>query len=124
MSKINTYIAVFFKKYKDEGVSTAINYIFSSNTLLTDTTQLADLKNKVDSTRRNIGKYYGNSLIIKKNVSPDLVLLTYLVKHEKQPIRFSFIFYKADENWMLYKFQYDDQVISELEDSGKIYFIK
>jgi hypothetical protein len=124
LKKVNEYISVFFKKYKDEGTSKAIDYIFSSNNLLVSTSQLYDLKNKLDSTRKILGNYDGQALITEKNVSTDLVLLTYLVKHEKQPIRFSFIFYKPNADWVLFKFQYDDQVISELEDSGKIYFIK
>jgi hypothetical protein len=124
LTKVNEYISVFFKKYKEDGSYKAIDYIFSSNKLLANTSQLNDLKNKLDSTRKVIGNYSGQVLITEKSASTDLVLLTYLVKHEKQPIRFSFIFYKPNEDWVLYKFQYDDQIISELEDSGKIYFIK
>jgi hypothetical protein len=122
--KVDSIVNTFFQKYKVEGSSPAIDYIFSTNPLLTDKSQLDGVKSKLDSTRKVIGAYYGNSLITRKNVSSDLILLTYLVKHERQPIRFSFIFYKAINNWTLFKFQYDDDVISELEDSGKIYFIK
>ncbi|WP_426669037.1 hypothetical protein ACPPVU_22795 [Mucilaginibacter sp. McL0603] len=124
LTKVHESIEVFFKKYKEEGTSKAVDYIFSSNNLLASPDQLDNLKNKLDSTRRFIGNYKGKVLITEKDASSDLVLLTYLVKHEKQPIRFSFIFYKPDTEWVLFKFQYDDQIISELEDSGKIYFIK
>jgi len=124
LKKVNEYISVFFKKYKENGSSQAIDYIFSSNKLLANITQLDDLKSKLDSTRRLIGDYYGQVLITEKNASTDLVLLTYLVKHEKLPIRFTFVFYKPNKNWVLFKFQYDDQIISELEEAGKIYFIK
>ena len=124
ISKVDSIVNNFFQKYKVEGSSSAIDYIFSTNTLGTDKKQLDGLKSKLDSTRNVIGTYYGYSLITRKSVSSDLILVTYLVKHNKQPIRFSFIFYKANNNWSLFKFQYDDEVISELEDSGKIYFIK
>jgi hypothetical protein len=124
LKKIHESIEVFFDKYKLEGSSKAIDYIFRTNNLVTSPDQLDNLKNKLDSTRKFIGDYKGNVLITEKNASSDLILLTYLVKHEKQPIRFSFIFYRPEKDWVLFKFQYDDQVISELEDSGKIYFIK
>jgi hypothetical protein len=124
LKTVHNSIEVFFKKYQEEGTNKAIDYIFSSNKLLASPDQLNGLKNKLDSTRRFLGNYTGKVLITEKDASSDLVLLTYLVKHEKQPIRFSFIFYKPTTEWVLFKFQYDDQIISELEDSGKIYFIK
>lgn len=120
----NQSIDVFFKKYQDEGTSKAVDYIFSSNLSLINSSQLSDLKSKLDSTRKIIGNFEGQELITQKHTSNSLVLFSYLVKHDKQPLRFTFIFYKPKTEWTLYKFKYDDQADSELEESGKIYFIK
>lgn len=114
----------FFKMYKDDGTAKAIDYIFSTNASLSDTNQLATLKNKLDSTRRQIGNFNRQELITQKSSSNSLVLFSYLVKHDKQPLRFTFIFYKPKNNWTLYKFKFDDETDTELEESGKIYFIK
>ncbi len=113
-------IDTFFKKYKDGGTSPAIDYLFGTNKLFTDTTQIATLKGKLDALRQTIGKYIGHELIVQKTASPSLVFYSYLVKHENQPIRFTFMFYKPKSDWVLYRFKYDDQMDAELEEAGKI----
>ncbi len=118
------YIDTFFKKYKQEGTAKAIDYIFSFNPSLVNVSQLTDLKSKLDSTRNLLGNFDSQELITQKSISNSLVLFSYLVKHEKQPIRFTFIFYKPKNDWTLYKFKFDDQADTELEEASKIYFIK
>jgi hypothetical protein len=113
-------IDTFFKKYKDGGTSPAIDYIFGTNKLFTDTTQISVLKTKLDALRQTIGKYIGHELIVQKTASPSLVFYSYLVKHENQPIRFTFMFYKPKNDWVLYRFKFDDQMDTELEEAGKI----
>ena len=113
-------IDIFFKKYKDDGTGPAIDYLFGTNKLFTDTAQITVLKGKLDALRQTIGKYTGKELIDQKSASPSLVFYSYLVKHESQPIRFTFIFYKPQNDWVLYRFKYDDQMDTELENAGKI----
>jgi hypothetical protein len=110
----------FFKKYKDEGTGAAIDYIFGTNKYFTNTAGISQLKAKLDSLRQGIGNYLGKDLIVQKNASNSLVFYSYLVKHEIQPIRFTFMFYKPQNEWVLYRFKYDDQMDAELEDAGKI----
>jgi hypothetical protein len=113
-------IDTFFKKYKDGGTSPAIDYLFGTNKLFTDTVQIAGLKGKLDALRQSIGKYLGKEIIAQRSASPSLFFYSYLVKHENQPVRFTFIFYKPQNDWVLYRFKYDDQLDIELEDAGKI----
>lgn len=113
-------IDVFFKKYKDEGADTAIDYLFATNKLLANLPQLSVLKAKLDSLPQSVGKYVGHELITQKSASPSLYFYSYLVKFENQPYRFTFMFYKPQNDWELYRFKYDDQIDSELEEAGKI----
>ena len=113
-------VNTFFKKYKDEGTAAAIDYIFGTNKYFTNTAGITQLKAKLDSLRQGIGNYLGKDLIVQKNASNSLVFYSYLVKHEIQPIRFTFMFYKPQNEWVLYRFKYDDQMDIELEDAGKI----
>ena len=113
-------VDTFFKKYKDDGTNPAIDYLFRTNKLFTNTSQITLLKAKLDSLRQSIGAYLGKELIVQKSASPSLVFYSYLVKHENQPLRFTFMFYKAKNDWVLYRFKYDDQMDNELEDAGKI----
>ncbi len=113
-------IDAFFKKYKDDGTGPAVDYLFATNKYFTNTNGINQLKTKLDSLRSNIGAYLGKDLIVTKTASNSLVYYSYLVKHEIQPIRFTFMFYKPQNDWVLYRFKYDDQMDAELEEAGKI----
>jgi len=113
-------VDAFFKKYKDDGTSPAIDYLFGTNKYFTNPAGISQLKAKLDSLRQGIGAYLGKDLIVQKNASNSLVFYSYLVKHEVQPIRFTFIFYKPQNEWVLYRFKYDDQMDAELEEAGRI----
>jgi hypothetical protein len=117
---ITSIVDTFFKKYKEDGTSPAIDYLFATNKLFTDTVQIGVLKSKLDALRQSVGDYTGRELIIQKSTSPSLVFYSYLVKHDKSPIRFTFMFYKPHNEWVLYRFKYDDQMDAELEEAGKI----
>ncbi|HEY8929372.1 MAG TPA: hypothetical protein VIM55_09295 [Mucilaginibacter sp.] len=113
-------LETFFKKYKDDGTAAAIDYLFGTNKYFTNTAGITQLKSKLDSLRQGIGSYLGRDLISQRQASNSLVSYSYLVKHEIQPIRFTFMFYKAQNEWALYRFKYDDQMDAELEEAGKI----
>jgi len=117
---VTAIIDTFFKKYKDDGTSPAIDYLFATNKLFTDTVQIGILKGKLDALRQSVGNYTGKEIIVQKSAAPSLIFYAYLVKHEKSPIRFTFMFYKPKNEWVLYRFKYDDQIDAELEDAGKI----
>jgi len=114
-----TYVDNFFKKYKNSPDS-AVDYLFSTNKLFTNVSQINLLKNKLDSLQLTVGRYLGKELMVQKTPSPSLVLYSYLVKHENQPVRFTFMFYKPQNDWVLYRFNYDDQIDMELIDAAKI----
>ncbi|MGF7040975.1 hypothetical protein [Mucilaginibacter lappiensis] len=116
---VTTYIDKFFKTYEKDGTSRAIINIFKTNPLV-DSTSLKGLIAKIDTTRGLIGMYIGKELIVQRKASNSLVLYSYLVKHEKQPVRFTFMFYKPKSDWVIYRLYFDDQVDNELEESAKI----
>jgi hypothetical protein len=115
-----SYVDGFFKRYKEEGSGPAVDYLFATNKLFTDAAQLLILKNKLDSLQISVGKYIGKELISQKSASPSFVLYSYLVKFENQPFRFIFVFYKPHNDWELYRFNFDDQLESELEEAAKL----
>jgi hypothetical protein len=116
---VTTYIDKFFKTYEKDGTSRAIINIFKTNPLV-DSTSLRGLIAKIDTTRALIGLYIGKELIIQRKASNSLVLYSYLVKHQNQPVRFTFMFYKPKNDWVIYRLYFDDQVDNELEESAKI----
>jgi len=110
----------FFKKYKDEGTGPALDYFFGTNKYFMNAEGLAQLKVKLDSVRQSLGAYVGKELISQKSASGSLVLYSYLVKHEVQPMRFTFILYKPHNDWVFYRFLYDDRMDQEMEEAVKI----
>lgn len=115
-----SYIDGFFKRYKASPDS-AIDYIFGTNKLFArNTSQISVLKMKIDSLQLSLGKYTGKELISERSASPSLVIYSYLVKHENQPVRFTFIFYKAQNDWALYRFNFDDSMDQEMFEAVKI----
>jgi len=113
-------IDAFFKKYKDDGTGPAVDYLFGTNKYFTNAAGISQLKIKLDSLRGTVGTYLSKELIAQRSSSPSLYLYSVLVKNEIQPLRFTFIFYKPQSEWVLYRFKYDDQMDSELEEAAKI----
>lgn len=114
-----SYIETFFKKYKTSSDS-AIDYIFGTNKLFTNLSQINMLKSKLDSLQLSLGPFIGRELIAEKSATNSLVIYSYIVKHENQPIRFIFMFYKPHNDWELYRFNYDDGMDAEMLESVKI----
>jgi hypothetical protein len=110
----------FFNKYKTEGADKSLDYIFSSTKSVSG---IENLKVKLDSARLQTGEFTGYSQVAQKSVGDGMVLLSYLVKHKNDPLRFTFIYYKPEDRWVLYKFYFDTDLVEELEYSGKLYFI-
>jgi hypothetical protein len=113
-------IDTFFKKIKSDGTDPAIDYLFSTNKLFNNVAQINLLKIKLDSLQRSVGQYVGKELIAQKSAGTSLAFYSYLAKFTVQPVRFTFMFYKAQNDWTLYRFKYDDQMDLELEEAGKI----
>ena len=109
----------FFKKYKTSADS-AVDYLFGTNKYFSNPAGIAQLKAKLDSMRMSLGAYAGHELIVQKTASPSLILYSYLVKHDVQPVRFTFIFYRPHSDWVFYRFLFDDQMDLEMEDAAKI----
>jgi accessory colonization factor AcfC len=74
-------------------------------------------------TEDYMGKYYGQELIATKKFSESFVLYSYLVKYDRQPIRFIFKFYKPNDQWVLYAYSFDDQLDNEIQESAKLYYL-
>lgn len=121
-SEIDSVIKEFFEVFKNKDSESAVDYIFKTNPDISSA-QLIDLKNKLSSLRLLAGRYSGYELITVQKASKSFLYYSYLVRFEKQPVRFIFIFYKPTSIWKIYKFKYDDQIDSELEQMGKVYLL-
>lgn len=87
-------------------------------------TEIDKLKTQFVTLQTYFGKYCGNVLITKKDISNTFFIYSYLVKYERQPVRFIFKFYKPKDAYIVFSFSYDMSLEEELEQSVKIQNMK
>ncbi len=111
----------FFNKYRYEPME-AVDYIFSKNPIFEGEAadQAQNVKDKLASAIPVLGRYYGREPITKKEIGTSLVLYSYLIQYERQPIRFTFKFYKPDREWFLLSFAFDDNLSDEIEEAARL----
>jgi len=118
-------ITKFFEGYnKDSGK--AIDDLYATNAWTSRIKEGIDgIKKELNGyTVDYVGKYYGYELITKRQLSDSFVLYSYMVKYDRQPMRFSFKFYKPNNTWTLYSFAVDSNLDDELSEAAKLYFLK
>ena len=114
----------FFDTYKkDAGL--AIRELYKTNKW-TERIQddIEEVVNMVNGfTTDYIGEYYGYEKITSKSFAESFRLFSYMVKYDRQPIRFTFKFYKPDEKWVLFSFNLDDSIDDEIGEAAKLYYL-
>ena len=119
-------VSNFFTEYKNDGSSKALDDLYSNNEWISRSTDaITKLKQQVESLNEDyVGKYYGYELIVEKRLSDSFVLMSYLVKFDRQPVRFTFQFYKPDNEWRTHSFKFDGAIDEEIEESAKVYYLE
>ena len=110
----------FFNKYRYNSQE-AVDFIFSKNPVFAGEAaqQAQQIKDKLAQAVPVLGKYYGREPITKQQIGSSLVLYSYLIQYERQPIRFTFKFYKPLREFILLGFSFDDNLSDELEKAAK-----
>jgi hypothetical protein len=117
-------INAFFKEYpKNPGQ--AVEDIYATNPWASRIRDgVENMKNEVNKYNIDyIGKYYGYELITKKQLSESFVLYSYIVKYDRQPLRYIFKLYKPNDKWTLYSFKIDMDLDDELEQAAKLFYL-
>jgi hypothetical protein len=124
-SNTDEIIIEFFKIY-EKSPTNAVDYIFGTNkwALERNKDAIENVKTQLNSSLKLVGDYYGKEKITEKSVGESLKLISYMLKFDRQPIRFTFTFYKPKDKWQILNFKFDDNLDDELEESGKVYRLK
>jgi hypothetical protein len=114
----------FFALYAKEPIK-AVEYAFSTNKWF-DRQQdgITNLKNKLKNAIDISGDYCGFELLSEKTAGQSITMTTYIVKYDRQPFRFTFLFYKAKDTWRVNNFSFDDDIDKDLEEATKAYRLK
>jgi len=115
----------FFNTY-EKSPQKAVDYVFGTNKWMVDRNKdgIENVKTQLSSFLGLVGDYYGYEKITEKSVGESYKLVSYMIKYDRQPVRFTFVFYKPKDIWQVQNFQYDDDLDDELEESGKVYRLK
>ncbi|KAB1067156.1 hypothetical protein F6U93_12105 [Tamlana haliotis] len=118
-------IDTFFATYKKDA-GKAVKELYETNKW---TERIKDDIDKIIGTVNGftesyMGKYYGYEIITKKKFAESFELYSYLIKYDRQPIRFIFKFYKPNDKWVLYSYALDDSLDDEIQEAAKLYYLE
>ena len=103
-------VSQFFTELKAGKNSAAIDNLYSSNPLMSQKAQqLTMLKQKIGAIAPLYGSLSGSENIHTEQLSPSLVRIVELAKHESHPIVWEFYFYKPKGKWIISHGVFNDQ---------------
>ncbi|WP_298313395.1 hypothetical protein [uncultured Aquimarina sp.] len=115
--------AEFFKKY-EQNSDAAFDFIFGTNKWMVENKDGIDsVKFKIREYAALMGEYIGFERLSDKPLGESLKVSVYLIKYERQPLRFIFKYYKAKDTWMLYNFKFDESIDDDLDEIMKYNYL-
>ena len=112
----------FFSQFENEGIDYALDQIVSANEWSMESSDVENVKLVLNEYLQYAGNYEGYELIFKRQIGKSIEQYSYLVKYERQFLRFSFIFYYASNSWRLHDFKFDTNIIDEIKESSRFYY--
>ncbi|WP_426668808.1 hypothetical protein ACPPVU_21570 [Mucilaginibacter sp. McL0603] len=110
----------FFEIYAAKPMD-AIDYLFS------DVKKIRQVNDDITAIKKNLkmtidqgGVNNGYELITEKNIGNNFKLQSYMVKYDKQPVRFIFIYYRPKDAWKIYTFQFNTNMDEELTSAATV----
>src|SRR5210317_923223 len=101
----------FFELYESKGSDEAVDYVFATNQWLnSERTTIDNIKTQLKKGISIIGQYYGYELIEKRSLGESFVLISYMLRYDRQPIKFTFILYRPNEKWQIQNLKFDDRL--------------
>jgi hypothetical protein len=82
---------------------------------------LDNVKTKMKSLVAVLGDYYGFEQLSEKTVGEHLKMVTFIVRYDREPLRFTFLFYKPKDAWRLNNFSFDEDLDKDLDEASKAY---
>jgi hypothetical protein len=107
----------FFMLFETD-TDNAVDFIFSTNKWFNTANmpQLTEIKGKIKKLYY-LGTFRGFEVSSKKILSPSLILITYMVKYDRQPIKIEFYFYKPELRWQIQTFRFEEDLKTDLQNA-------
>ncbi len=106
----------FFQLFQEQGSDAAVDYFFSTNKWLTnDKTSQENIKIQLKKGIAMLGQYYGYELIEKIVYTENYIMFNYMLKYDRQPIKFTFILYRPNKTWQIQNLKLDEKLEDDIE---------
>lgn len=116
-------ISTFFETYESNKPMEALDKLYSHTPWLERIRDDVErLKTQFANLKSIVGEYHGREVLYQRKVKECFFIATYLVRYDRQPIRFNFEFYNPSDQWILYSFSYDDSFDDDLVEAAKRQF--
>jgi len=113
-------IHTFFSKIKAGKVEEAVDFVYSDNPWLQKMPdQIQTIKNQLMSLDKLVGSYQSHEKLLEKVVADRYAYLYYFVAYDRQPLRFTFAYYKPKDRWMLFSFQFNTDITDQIAEEVK-----
>ncbi|NLA23401.1 MAG: hypothetical protein GX879_00385 [Bacteroidales bacterium] len=106
---------VFFDTFKED-VNKAIDYLFSTNDLISPQQEgIRSLKERLEMSRKLLGNYYGHELIQLEYAGDSYRRYTYMLRYDRQPVKIIMVVYKPNKVWKLQNLNFEDKMDESFE---------
>jgi len=103
-------VDLFFSELSAGKTNEAIDNLYASNPAMQQKIQaLTVLKQQLASITPLYGNMLGNEKISQEELSPSLVRIVQMAKHELHPVVWEFYFYKPKNKWIISQAMFVDQ---------------
>ena len=109
----------FFKTYKRKGQAEAVSELMGTNKWLA-LSSAEKISDKLIEVTNQLGEYQGYERIKETVYGTNVIQYVYLVKYDRQPLRFTFRFYRPDKKWQAQNFDFESEFLDELNNPPKL----
>jgi hypothetical protein len=110
----------FFKDYEKDPLN-AYMHVFSQNKWIAEKKSALETNRiKLKDLLDQLGDYDGYELITEKRAGESYILKSFLLKYDRQPVRFTFILYRPKKSWVLQNLSFDTDIDTELSEAAKV----
>jgi hypothetical protein len=109
--EISSSIEHFFQTLKTGDYAGAYETFLTGTRLGAQKQKMSYQISKTEEAFGLYGKLTDDEVYDNYPMGKNILVLTYLTRHENQPLRWRFIYYRADKTWMLINIGFDDPLL-------------
>ncbi len=115
--------AKFFQLFEQDPAQ-AVDYVYGLNKWIDlKSDAVLNVKGKLNQYRELLGAYQGHEFIAESRLGECFSVYVFLAKYDRQPLRFTFEFYKPKNEWIVYSFQFDDNFDDDMVEMMKLDYL-